>query len=397
MAAAAFALNMQLIAQGWLVYNMTGSAEDLAWVTIAFMFPQVGFSLFGGVIADRYNKKKVITGAQLLNALVSLVMAIIVITGRVTFWDFIWMGAINGTVLSLSIPARTAFIPQLVGESLMFNAMAFNTASWNLARTLGPALAGLIIAYAADGDTSSHFGVGLVYFILSGLYFLAAVTVLGIKRSGEPDEPSTKSALTDMTEGLSYVIHSPLVGGLILLSILPFLFGLSINTLLPAFNLDVLGGGPDDLGLLTTAMGIGAVVGSLVLANMSQVRHKGRWLFFTSLIWGASIIGFASTTAALTAMIAIGLVGFISSLNMSMNRSLVQLQVSQQMRGRVMSIDMMSHGLLPLGIYPISVIADRYGVAHGLTAGGAVLVIGTIALWFCLAQVRRIDRGYASH
>ena len=169
MVGAAFALNMQLVAQGWLVYEMTVSAMNLAWVTIAFMLPQVVFSLFGGVLADRFNKKKVIMWAQLLNALVSLVMAIIVITGRVTFWDFIWLGFLNGTVLSLSIPARTAFIPQLVGESLMFNAMAFNTASWNLARILGPALAGLIIALVADGDTGSTFGVGVVFFILTGL------------------------------------------------------------------------------------------------------------------------------------------------------------------------------------------------------------------------------------
>ncbi len=394
MVGAAFALNMQLIAQGWLVYEMTVSAMNLGWVTIAFMFPQVAFSLLGGVLADRLDKKKVILWAQFVNGLVSLAMAIIVITGRVTFWDFIWMGFLNGSVLALSIPARTAFIPELVGEALMFNAMAFNAASWNLARILGPALAGVIIAFAADGDTNSTFGVGLVYFILSALYFISSITVFWIKRSGRPKEKSNNSPIADVEEGLHYVVHSPIVGGLILLSIMPFLFGLSINTLLPAFNTDVLAGGPKDLGMLMGGMGVGAIIGSLLLAKMGQVRHKGRWLFVTCTLWGVGVAWFANTTTVLWSMLAIASVGFISSVNMSMNRSLVQLQVNQAMRGRVMSIDMMSHGLMPLGIIPISWIAERYSIATGLTVSGAVLVASTGILWLFLAQVRRIDRGY---
>jgi len=394
MVGAAFALNMQLVAQGWLVYEMTVSAMNLAWVTIAFMFPQVGFSLFGGVLADRFNKKKVIMWAQLLNALVSFVMAIIIITGRVTFWDFVWLGFLNGTVLSLSIPARTAFIPQLVGEGLMFNAMAFNTASWNLARILGPALAGFIIAVVAGGDTGSTFGVGIVFFILTGLYLISSITVLWIKHPGDPGEGSGKDAIADVADGLNYVIHSPIVGGLILLSILPFLFGLTINTLLPAFNTDVLGGGPDDLGMLMTGMGIGAIAGSLWLANMGTLHNKGRWLFVSCGFWGLAMIGFGNTSTTVGAMITVGLVGLASSLNMSMNRSLVQLQVTQDMRGRVMSIDMMSHGLMPLGILPISWIAENYSIQLGLSVSGAVLFLSTVALWFLLKQVRRIDQGY---
>ena len=394
MVCAAFALNMQLVAQGWLVYEMTVSAMNLGWVTIAFMFPQVGFSLFGGVLADRFNKKKVIVGAQLLNALVSLGMAIIVITGNVTFWDFIWMGFLNGTVLSLSIPARTAFIPQLVGEKLMFNAMAFNGASWNLARILGPALAGYIIAVVADGDTSSTLGVGIVYFILTGLYLIASFTVLFIKHPGKAKAMRESNAVADVREGLSYVLNSPIVGGLILLSIMPFLFGLTINTLLPAYNTDVLGGGPDDLGKLMAGMGVGAIVGSLGLAKLGGLRNKGFWMFLTCAGWGLAVAWFGNTTSLFWGMFAIGVVGLISSLNMSMNRSLVQLQVSQGMRGRVMSIDMMSHGLMPLGVIPISWLAEHYSIQVGLSVNGGVLFVSTLVLWLLLKQVRNIDQGY---
>ena len=175
--------------------------------------------------------------------------------------------------MALSIPARTALIPEIVGEPRIFNAMAFNTAAWNLSRILGPALAGFMIAQLADGDTTSTYGVGWVYVVISILYFFSGASVLLIKHAGNPTDAPRKSPFQDTVEGLRYVVRSPIVGGLILLSILPFLFGLSINTLLPAFNTDVLLAGPDTLGLLMTGMGLGAIVGSLLLAKRSGLRH----------------------------------------------------------------------------------------------------------------------------
>lgn len=394
MLASAFAMNMQLIAQGWLIYEMTSSALDLTWVTLAFMLPQVVFSLLGGVLADRLPKKPVIMWAPAANALVTLVMAVIIITGRVTFWDFIWVGVLNGTIMALSIPARTAFIPEIVGERLIFNAMAFNTAAWNLARILGPALAGFMIAMFAGGDTTSVFGVGLVYFVLSALYLVSTITVPFIENAGEPIVAPKNTPFNDIIEGLTYVVNSPVVGGLILLSIVPFLFGLSINTLLPAFNTDVLAGGADDLGLLMTAMGVGAIAGSLLLANLGGLRNKGYWLLTTGSLWGVAVTLFGLSSSYPLAMLCIGLVGFISALNMSMNRSLMQLQVSQQMRGRIMSIDMMSHGMMPLGIIPIGWIAETVSVQAGLATSGAILAVVTILLGIYLPKVRAIDTGF---
>jgi len=394
MLSSAFAMNMQLVAQGWLVYEMTSSAIDLTWVTLAFMFPQVVFSLVGGVLADRVRKKPVIGWAPVVNGVATLFMAVIVISGRVTFWDFMWIGALNGTVMALSIPARTALIPEIVGERLMFNAMAFNTASWNLSRILGPALAGFMIAMLAGGNTTSAFGVGLVYFVLSALYFISAITVLFINHSGHPIPGSRKSPFHDMAEGLSYVIHSPVVGGLILLSIIPFLFGLSINTLLPAFNREVLSGGADMLGWLMTGMGCGAIVGSLTLATLGGLRNKGYWVLASSALWGLGVALFAFTSWFYLSMIVIAFVGFMSAINMSMNRSLVQLQVEQHMRGRIMSIDLMSHGLMPLGILPIGYIAETVSVQAGLAVSGAILCITTIVLGACMPKIRAINTGY---
>ena len=276
----------------------------------------------------------------------------------------------------------------------MFNAMAFNTASWNLSRILGPALAGFMIAMFAAGDTSSAFGVGLVYVVLSALYFLSAITVIFINHDGEPVRTKRKTPLHDLAESIRYVATSPVVGGLILLSIFPFLFGLTINTFLPAFNRDVLSGGPDDLGLLMTSMGVGAIAGSLVLAKLASLRHKGNWVLVTNALWGLGVAAFGLSEQFSYAIITIGFVGFVSALNMSMNRSLVQLRVDQSMRGRIMSIDMMSHGLMPLGLIPIGFIAEKVSVAAGLITSGLILFGITVVCSFLMPKIRAIDTGY---
>ena len=390
----AFALNMQLIAQGWMVYEMTSSAIKLTWVTLSFMIPQVVFSLLGGVLADRFAKKLIIGWAPFINGIATLFMALIIFSGMADFSAFLVIGFLNGTVLALSMPARTAFIPELVGEELIFNAMAFNSACWNLARIVGPAAAGFIIAIFADGNTTSSFGVGLVYVILSLLYFVSAVSVLFIAHPGRPALTKKSSALKDTQEALRYVVNSPIVRGLILLSILPFLFGLSINTLLPAFSTDVLNGGPDDLGLLMTGMGFGAILGSLALAKMSSVTKKGFWIIGTGALWGGLVAIFSTTNDYLISTIVIGFIGFVSAINMSMNRSVMQLQVAQSMRGRIMSVDMMSHGLMPLGILPIGYIAETTSVQTGLLTSGIALLLFTLLFGALMPQVRKINLGY---
>jgi hypothetical protein len=251
-----------------------------------------------------------------------------------------------------------------------------------------------MIAIFADGDTTSTYGVGLVYFVLSALYLISCITVVFITHDGKPTPGQKKSPLNDIREGLAYVYNSPVVGGLILLSIIPFLFGLSINTLLPAFNTDVLAGGADDLGLLMTAMGIGAIAGSLALANLGNLTHKGYWLLLTGTLWGVGVALFSICTTYLYALLCMGLVGFISSINMAMNRGVVQLQVTQSMRGRIMSIDMMSHGLMPLGMLPIGWIAETVSVQAGLATSGMILAVVTILLGLNMPKIRAIDTGF---
>jgi len=390
--ASSFAMNMQIVARGWLVYDLTGSALDLGWVTLSFTLPQVAFSLWGGVVADRLSKRVIITLAQSLNFLATSAMAVIVITGRVDFWDFIWFGFFNGTVLALSMPARQAYVPELVGEGRVFNAIALNTASWNLSRIVGPSLAGGLIAIFAAGDRTSAFGVGIVYCMIALLYLVAAVSVLFVRQPFRPRaRDATQTALGDIADGFRYVLANPPVFGLILLSLMPFLFSMPINTLLPAFNKDILGGGADGLGFLLTSMGVGAIVGSLMLARVGDLKRKGTWLIWTSIAGGARMMAFAETFEIVAATVVIALVGWCSAWNMALNRGLLQVIAEPEMRGRIMSIDMMSHGLMPLGILPITFLAEATSIHVALVVAGAILALSV--LWLGrMPAVKAINR-----
>jgi MFS family permease len=343
------------------------------------------------VLADRLPKRKVIVWAQGLNCLATAIMAVIIFGESVTFWDFIWFGFFNGTVLALSMPARQAFVPELIPEKLVFAAMGLNTAGWNLARIIGPAFAGLLIALIAGGDKTSHFGVGVVYIVIAVLYFVSAATMLLIDRIGRVKRENRGSTLDDMREGVQYVLARPPVFGLIILSIIPFLFGMPLTTLLPAFNEEILGGHVDDLGFLVSAMGAGAIIGSFLMAGMGNLRRKAMWLILTCFAWGTMTSAFGITTTQLAATLLIAVVGFLSSWNMSMNRGMLQMQVDDAMRGRIMSIDMMTHGLMPLGVFPISWIAENYDVGTALVVSGGAFLVLTLLAVLLVPAVRKTD------
>lgn len=385
-------MNMQMLARGWLVYTLTESPLDLAWVMMSFTVPQILLSLWGGVAADRWPKKYVLFVAQLLNGLATLAMAFIILSESVTFWDFIWFGAFNGAVLALSIPARNAYLADLVDQRQFITAMALNTSGMNLARILAPMFAGLLIAALADGDTTSYFGVGVVYLVIVVLYAIAAGATLLVAKPGAPHVQAGRRHLDDIIEGVRYVFRNPPVLALLLLSIVPFLFGWTLNTLMPAFNRDILGGGADDLGFLTSAMGVGAIVGTLILATAGDFRRKGAWVIGTCFAWAAATTAFGASTGFVTAACAVAAYGWLSSVNMSLNRGLVSIVVEPRMRGRVLSIDMMSHGLMPLGVIPISLIAEATDVAVALMISGGAFAVAVGVLLMASPAVRRIDR-----
>lgn len=388
-----FAMQMQMVARGWLIYAMTSSPMALTWVLLSFAAPTLVFSLMGGLMADRLQKKRVLVLAQSINCLASLALAWIILSGQVTFWHFIWFGLLNGTVLALSMPARQSIIPEIVGENQLFNAMALSAAGMNLSRVLGPALAGVIIAVVAAGDTSSSFGVGVVFCIIAGLYLVSVLCLLNLNHAGNPPLAEHRTLLGDIIQSLDYIRHSRLLSALLLLSFVPLLFGMPIQFLMPAFNHDILQGGPDDLGLLLGAQGAGALFGSLLVARMDETRHKGRILLGICFVWACFLAAFAMSRSLVLALVMVALVGLCSSMFMAINMSLIQLAAAREMRGRVMSVLMMTFGLMPLGVLPVGALAESCGIDIALFASALLLALVTLVILFASPAIRNLDRG----
>ena len=389
--AATLAMQMQMIARGWLIYDMTQSPIQLAWVMLSFSLPMILFSPFGGVAADRLTKKWVMFSAQSANAVGTFLLAAIVITGNIEFWHFIAFGVFNGSIMSFSMPARQAMVPEIVGDDQLVNAIALNSATMNASRVLGPSLAGIVIAILAGGDTGSHFAVGVVFAVNGLLYLISVFTLFVIRHQGRSTMVTRGSIWSDMGDSFRYIWGSPLLRGLILMTFIPLLFGFPIQSLMPVFNHDMLGGGPDDLGVLMSAMGVGAIVGSFILARLGDTDHKSATLYISSLLWGVTLVGFAISTTMPVAITTCAFMGMVSSIFMSMHMSVITLVIEPEMRGRVMSIMMMTFGLMPLGALPVSYVAETVGIDTAMLACAFGLVALTIVLLVTMPGLRRID------
>jgi MFS family permease len=393
---ASFGMQMQIVARGWLIYDMTNSPLALTWVMLSFMLPSFFFSLAGGVIADRIHKKPIMVISQLSNSVATIGLAVIVYSGDVTFWHFIYFGIFNGTILAISMPARSAMVPEVVGRDSLVNAMALQSATFNLARILGPALAGGLIAVFAQGDTTSTHGVGIVFFIIAVLYLLSVVSTSLLNYQGAPMERAESSPVDDIREVFRYMREEKLVLGLLIMGFLPFTFGFSASFLLPAFNKDVLGGGPDDLGLLMTAMGAGAFVGSLILARKGDFSKKGRFMFVSAYLWAIALAGFALSGNIVLALVTAVFAGLFGSVFGALNMSVVQLAINPDIRGRVMSLMMMTFGLMPLGVIPVSALAEYVGIDFALFCSSILLVLSVLIIGYFFPDLRRIDKGHGN-
>lgn len=391
--ASSFAMNMQLVARGWYVYELTESALHLALVLLSFTVPQVTLSLLGGVVADRFPKRGILTVGQLLNGLAALAMGYLVFSGSVRFSHFIVFGVLSGTILALSFPSRHAIVPNLVRDHLVFSAIALNSTAMNIARVAGPAFAGLLIAWIAGGNTSSDVGVGIVYFVIAGLYIAASLVTWTISVSGSVEiQQTVRYVLTDMAEVLRFVRRHPSVWALVWLAVIPFMFGHTLNTFLPAFNEDVINGGADSLGLLLSFMGIGAILGSLTLATASNLRRKGAWLIAMVVTWGLAVAVFGLMHNSISALALVTVIGWLSSSSMAMNRALTQMHTRDRMLGRVMSIDMMSHGLMPISAIPIGILADTVGTAFAISTSGVLLMLIVTLMLFASPSVKHLTK-----
>ncbi|MFC2035301.1 MFS transporter [Chloroflexota bacterium] len=374
-------LHMQMIARGWLVVEMTDSPLILGLVSSAFAIPLLIFSLFGGVIADRLPKRNLLIFSQSSIFIISLVIAILIHTETIAVWHLVTAALLLGAVFSFNMPARQAIIPELVGEQSLMNAIALNSAAMNLTRVAAPALAGLLVGIV---------GVSGVYWIVTGCYVVSIGSLSMIRVTAKKAVKPSTSMRKDLVAGLSFVRHNPTILTLLTMAIIPVVFGMSYQMLMPIFARNVLDVGASGYGALMSAAGLGALIGSLGIASIGNFQRKGLLLLGFGLVFGVTLILFSiSSVFSLSLVILVG-VGIGSTGYMALNNTLIQLKTPSEMRGRVMSLFMMTVGLVPLGTLPSGAIAEVTGVAPVVGVSGAILLVFMVVMALTQPRVRKL-------
>ena len=378
------AMNMQMITRGWLVVELRDASPfALALVMVTFAVPSTFSSLIGGALADRISKKYLVITSQTGNFLMTLLLGVLTVTGYVEFWHVMAVGVVNGTMMGINMPSRAAMVSEVVPEHSLMNAISLNNSGMNLTRIIGPAVAGFLILF---------MGTGGVFLLVSGIYVLSAVSIMLVNTNAVSSKAPRKGVARDIKEGFAYALANPRLLGLVIIVLIATLFGFSYWSLLPAWAVEALGVESDGLGILMTIMGVGALAGTLGLAQISNTKRKGALLLWSAFIWGISLALFAYVTNYTMAIPFLLTMGAVSSIFMSMNMTLMQTMAAPEMRGRMMSLGMMTFGLMPVSSLPLGALAEyRNSTADALFLSGLLLTLGTVIFMFTYPAFRKME------
>lgn len=366
---------MQSVAQGWLVYQITGSRLALGTISFLGALPTLFLMLPAGAIADRIPKKKLLVATQSLMMLCAFTLSLLTATGLVAVWHIGLLALILGVAQSFDAPARQSLAVEMVDDRRdLASAIVLNSTMFNLARIVGPAVAGVILAT-----------VGTAWcFLLNGLSFIAVIIALLVMRLPVYIPRSNRQPmLQEILIGIKYVWHNIRVRSIILVVGAATLFGMTYAVLLPAFAADVLHAGEAGLGYLSTAVGVGALAGSLTVASLGRTHRKGILLLVGNLSMPIALLLFAFSRTLPMALASLALVGWASITQNATANTLIQLLVPDELRGRVMSLYMLVFfGSGPFAALQAGVLGQAYGPGPAVAIGASVmLVIGVIVLF----------------
>jgi MFS family permease len=379
---------MQMMARSLLVYHLTGSATILGLMSLANALPMLFLALFGGVIADRVQKKYVLLIGQSCSAAISLGIALCLTAGYLSaeragsWWILIAASVLQGTVMGLMVPSRQAIVPEIVGEEQLMNAIALNNMAMNILRLIAPAVAGFLI-----GD---NYNFKAVYFAMTGMYVVAVIFMIFMPRTGKITA-IRRSVFSDILEGLRYVKSRTTILLLLAFILLVILLSRPYMVLMPIFTEDILMVGPSGMGILMSISGIGAIIGALILASLPNKR-RGMMLLIGCIILGSALIGFSFSKSWPLSIALIVLVGLGQTARMTLGNTLVQYYVDDDYRGRVMSIYTMDFGFTSLGTFFAGLMADT-AIGVEWTVGGfaMVLVVLTAIVALFFPRIRRLQ------
>jgi MFS family permease len=379
---------MQQVALSWLIYRLTRSPFLLGLVGFAGLMPSLLLAPFAGVWADHGNRRRILIATQTLAMVQALLLAALVLSGRVSVAQVLVLSVFLGLVNGVDIPTRQAFLVEMVtGRADLANAIALNSSVFNAARLVGPAVAGLMIGLVGEG----------MVFLLNGLSYVAVIAALFTMRlgpqarSGRPTEPMGRQ----LAEGFRYAFGFPPIRALILLVAVVSLMGVPFTVLMPVFATEVLHGGARTLGFLMAASGVGALAGALYLASRTTVSGLGHVILTAVALFGTSLVGFGLSRHEWLSMAALLGAGLGMMVQMASSNTVLQTIVDDDKRGRVMSFYAMAFmGMVPFGSLLAGLLAGRIGAPRTVILGGLACLLAAAAFARALpalrAQVRPI-------
>jgi MFS family permease len=374
------AMQMQILLRGWLVYDMTDSPLLLGLVTGAAGIPMILITPIGGVIADRYNKRNLIIIAEAVACLNSLAVSLLILTDTLEIWHLFVTSLIAGTAFAVNMPARQAIIGELVGESQLMNGITLNSVGATIGRILGPSLAGVLAGF---------IGMAGAYILTTVLYAFVVYSMMTVILPQKARPEQYTHPLKDLSQGLQYTYRNRLILVLIVMSAIVVLLGMSYTSLLPIFARDIFSMGPAGLGLLTSAVAIGALAGSLMMAFIGNLGRKGLYLIMSTFTVGIGLIIFAFSQNFFLSCLFLLLVGVATSVGGVLNNTMVQIAVEPRMRGRILSLFVMTFGLLGIGSMPLGALAEVAGAPLAVAASGILLALCVLIIALAFPKIRQ--------
>ena len=373
---------LQTVAQSWLVFQLTNSAFLLGVVGFLGSIPVFTLSLFGGALADRVNKRNMLIFTQAAFMLSAFLLAILTQFKLITWLQIMFIALFNGIIMAFDAPARQSIVIDLVGREHLFNAIALNSVAFNSSRIIGPAIAGVLISIIGMSGC----------FYLNGISFLAVIIALfWIKFEKHPEAQNNNSALTDIKEGLIFVRGQRLIIALMSVVAAMSLFGISYIILMPVFASHVLGVGVKGLGVLMSSTGIGALAGALGLARLGDYKFKGRILVGSVFTFSVSLMLFALSNNFILSICALILVGCSSVVPVALVNTLLQTNVPNKFRGRVMGLFMITFaGIVPFGNLISGTLAQSWGVSAALFFCGSTCLVLFTLINFLFPGLRKL-------
>ena len=388
MVAVGIATMMQMTARGYLAYELTNSASKLTYVNVAFAFPMLSLSLFGGALSDRLDKQKIIQTGQFAAAFLAFVISALIFSDHINWLHLLTVSFIQGGIWAFMVPSRHSFIADLVPDKNLNSAIALNSAGFNVSNLIAPAVAGLI--YWLSGHAVVYCIIGGLALMCVFFNFIIKPEMRIIDEIPNTNKSEKKEIFAEIKIGLTYIYNEKLLFSLLIASLIFSLLAEPFRFLLPIFVKDIYLKGPEAMGLLTTLMGLGSVIASVIIAGIDANKRGLIWII-GGFITGGSLLTLAISDSYVISMVVMIFMGASDSIRRTLSMSIMMEKTRPDLRGRIMSIYMLNWGLIPLGALPAGIVADIIGAQSTIGILSILLVISSVVVLITQKELRNVN------